>query len=116
MHEYSLVQSLLSRIEEEARLYGANAVHRVTVRIGPLAGVERDLFATAFDVCRDGTVCDGAELVMTGEEVDWRCEACDARIPQGSRLVCPSCGWPAMLAGGDALVLERLELEVPEHV
>jgi hydrogenase nickel incorporation protein HypA/HybF len=116
MHEYSLVEALLRRVDEEARARGASAVHRVTVKIGPLAGVERGLFATAFDVCRGGTVCAGAELVMTGEEIDWRCFACKARIPDGSRLVCPTCGWPATLAGGDALTLERLELEVPDHV
>jgi hydrogenase nickel incorporation protein HypA/HybF len=91
-------------------------VHRVVVRIGPLAGVERNLFTTAFDLCREGTLCGGAELVITGEEVAWRCEACGAGIPPGSVLSCPSCDWPARLVGGDALVLERVELEVPDHV
>jgi hydrogenase nickel incorporation protein HypA/HybF len=116
MHEYSLVQALLNRIDAEARSHGASSVHRVVVRIGPLAGVERGLFATAFDLCREGTLCGGAELVIAGEEVTWRCEACGAGIPQGSALTCPSCGWPARLAGGDALVLERVELEVPDRV
>jgi hydrogenase nickel incorporation protein HypA/HybF len=116
MHEYSLVQALLQRVEEEARSRRASAVHRVTVRIGPLAGVERDLFATAYEFCRPGTLCDGAELVITGEDVMWRCAACGARIPAGSTLACPACGWPARLEGGDALVLERIELEVPQDV
>lgn len=116
MHEYSLVQALLQRVEEEARSRRASAVHRVIVRIGPLAGVERDLFATAYDLCRPGTLCDAAELVITREDVDWRCAACGAQIPDGTRLVCPACGWPARLEGGDALVLERIELEVPQHV
>lgn len=116
MHEYSLVQALLNRIDAEARSHGASSVHRIVVCIGPLAGVERDLFSSAFDVCREGTLCSGAELVITGEEVAWRCDACGAGIPPGSVLTCPSCGWPARLAGGDALVLERVELEVPDHV
>jgi len=116
MHEYSLVQALLKRIEAEARAHGARAVHRVVVRIGPLAGVERDLFTTAFDVCREGTLCGAAELAIDGEDVEWRCESCGAAIPQGSVLACPSCNLPARLAGGDALILERIELEVPEHV
>jgi hypothetical protein len=31
-------------------------------------------------------------------------------------LVCPTCRWLARLVGGDAIVLERIELEVPGHV
>jgi len=116
MHEYSLVQALLQRVEAEARSHHATAVHRITVRIGPLAGVDRQLFATAYDNCRPGTMCDGAELLIDGEAVTWRCDACGAVSPEGSVLVCPTCCLPARLAGGDALTLERLELEVPQHV
>lgn len=116
MHEYSLVQALLQRVEQEARSQEATAVHRVTVRIGPLAGVERDLFATAYQLCRPGTLCDRAELVIADEDITWRCEVCDEVIPAGSVLFCPACGCPGRLAGGDALMLERIELEVPRDV
>jgi hydrogenase nickel incorporation protein HypA/HybF len=116
MHEYALVQSLLQRVEQEARSRRASAVHRVTVRIGAQAGIEPELFASAYELCRTGTLCDGAELVIAGEQTSWRCQACGAPIPTGARLVCTACGWPARLASGDALVLERIELEVPNHV
>ena len=116
MHEFSLVQALLDRVETEARSHRASAVHRVTVRIGALAGVERELFSKAFDLARPGTVCDRAELVVSGDDVRWSCEACGASVAPGRALVCPECGWPARLASGDALVLERIELEVPDRV
>jgi hydrogenase nickel incorporation protein HypA/HybF len=116
MHEYSLVQALLRRVEEEARSRDATAVHRITVRIGPLAGVERDLFTTAYHLCRPGTLCADADLVIAGEAVTWHCDVCGAVIPAGNVLTCPTCALPARLAGGDALVLERIELEVPQHV
>jgi hydrogenase nickel incorporation protein HypA/HybF len=116
MHEYALIQALLGRVETEAHAHDATAVHRLTVRIGPLAGVDRDLFANAYLLCRPGTVCHEAELVLTTEEVDWRCDVCNAAIPFGAALVCPTCLFPARLAGGDAIVLERIELEVSSHV
>ncbi|HKA28895.1 MAG TPA: hydrogenase maturation nickel metallochaperone HypA [Candidatus Binatia bacterium] len=116
MHEYGLVQALLERVEREASAHEAAAVHRVIVRIGPLAGVDRELFADAYRMCRPGTRCEDAELLLETEEVDWRCRACNAAIPAGAALVCPTCGWPARLAGGDAIVLERIELEVRPHV
>ncbi len=116
MHEYSLVQALLERVEEKARALHASTVHRITVRIGPLAGVEAVLFANAYEMCRAGTLCAAAELAISGEPVTWSCPSCGIELPAGERLVCPRCGSPARLASGDALVLERIELEVPEHV
>jgi len=116
MHEYSLVQALLDRVEREARARDATGVHRVMVRIGSMGGVEPALFATAFELGRIGTICERAELVLKTEDVRWECHACGFDIPQGNALVCPRCGWPARMVGGDALLLEGLELEVPAHV
>ena len=116
MHEYSLAQALVERVEREARAREASAVHRVTVRIGPLSGVEPALLVTAYGHLREGTLCAGAELALAGEDVVWRCEACGVVLVPGQALCCSDCGLPARLAGGDALVLERIEMEVPAHV
>lgn len=116
MHEVSLAQSLIAEVEREARARRASAVHRVTVRIGPLSGVDGGLLATAYAHLRAGTCCAAADLTLAGEEVLWRCEACGRTLSASAALSCPSCGLPARLAGGDALVLERIELEVPSHV
>lgn len=114
MHEYSLVQSLVGRVEEEARARGAIAVHRLAIRIGELSGVEPDLLATAYDVFRRGTVCEKAELAVTRVKASWKCSRCDRAIAPGEVLQCPSCGGPAGLCeGGDALMLDSIELEVP---
>ena len=42
----------------------------------------------------------------------WACPICETTIPNGEILVCPACGEPALLRAGDALILERVELEV----
>jgi Zn finger protein HypA/HybF involved in hydrogenase expression len=71
MHEYSLVAALVERVEEEARRVGASAVERIQVRIGDQAGVERQLFATAFDTFKHG-VCGVAALEIVpavGDEI-----------------------------------------------
>lgn len=114
MHEYSLVQSLMRRVEEEARAHRASAVHRIQVRIGRLAGVEPELFATAYEILRPGTACAHAELVIAREESEWRCAACGTVLTAGARLACSECGWPADLVRGGDLVLERIELEVAD--
>jgi hydrogenase nickel incorporation protein HypA/HybF len=113
MHEYSIVRALIERVEQEARARDAVAVHRLSVRIGRLAGVEPDLLATAYDLFRERTVCAGAELAITPVEAGWACPECDREIRSGEVLRCPRCGTAARLVRGDEIVLDRIEMEVP---
>jgi hydrogenase nickel incorporation protein HypA/HybF len=113
MHEYSLVQSLLERVDAEARNQTAAAVTRLHVAIGEAAGVEVDLFEKAFEVFRDRTVCSDAELVVRRVPVRWRCPRCERAFEAGAVLRCEACEVPAELAQGDEIVLDRIEMEVP---
>ncbi len=113
MHEYSIVAALMERVEAEAANRRATAVHHVRVRIGELAGVEPDLFETAFEMCREGGICAAADLEIVPAETHWACPACSSEIAQGEVLRCPECGLPAQLVGGHEILLERIEMEVP---
>jgi hydrogenase nickel incorporation protein HypA/HybF len=114
MHEYSLVEALIRRVEEEARRRKAIAVHGLSVRIGELAGVEPELFRTAYDTFRAGTLCEQATLTLKTIPAAWACPACQVAIPRGEVLTCAACGQPARLAeGSDALTLDGIDLEVP---
>jgi hydrogenase nickel incorporation protein HypA/HybF len=101
-------------VEEEARARGAVAVHALSVRIGELAGVDPELFQTAYDTFRAGTRCADTPLLVTRVPARWSCPTCLAPIPAGAALRCATCDLPARLDdGSDALLLERIELEVP---
>ncbi len=113
MHEYSVGQALMERIEAEAGARGATAVHVVRLKIGELSGVEPDLLATAFEILRERTICEGARLDIERVPARWVCPACGGAIAAGAVLSCAACQLPARLAGGDEIVLAQLELEVP---
>ncbi len=114
MHEYSLVEALVRRVEAEARERGAVAIHGLSVRVGELSGVDPDLFATAYETFRAGTICEKAPLTLARVAATWSCPACHERIARGGILRCAACGEPARLDdGGDALMLDRIEMEVP---
>ncbi len=114
MHEYSLVQALITRVEAEARRRGALKVHGLSVRMGELAGVDPELFQTAYDTFRAGTVCAEVPLTLKQVAASWSCPTCRAAIPRGAALRCQACGEPARLdEGGDALTLDGIDLEVP---
>jgi hydrogenase nickel incorporation protein HypA/HybF len=112
MHEYSVVQALIDRVEDEARARGAHAVHRLSVRVGALSGLDVELFETAYATFRDRTVCANAELCVTIVPVCWRCDRCDTAALEGQALRCPRCAGPVRLAAGDEIVLDRIEMEV----
>ncbi len=114
MHEYSIVQSLVNRVEAEAAARGATAVRALTVRIGELSGVEPVLLKTAFDTFVECSICAGAALTIIRVPVDWVCPRCERPIEQGAFLQCPECAVPATLRGGDEIILERIEMEVPD--
>ena len=113
MHEYAIVQALITRVEQEARSRGAQAVHRVRVGLGELAGVDPTLLSTAYETFRPRTICANAELTLRQVAAAWSCPECGIAIPAGAPLRCPDCAGPARLVQGDELVLESLELEVP---
>ncbi len=112
MHEYSLIQSLVERVEAEAHARSATAVHRLTVRIGEQAGVDVELFKTAYLTFRDRTICQAADLDVAIVPVVWACGRCGGRIERGRPLRCPVCRQPARLIAGDEIILDRIEMEV----
>jgi hydrogenase nickel incorporation protein HypA/HybF len=101
-------------VEDEARKRGAVAIHRLSVRVGELSGVDPELFRTAYETFRAGTVCEKAPLAVAHVAATWSCGACRTPIPRGGILRCAACGEPARLDdGGDALMLDAIEMEVP---
>jgi hydrogenase nickel incorporation protein HypA/HybF len=112
MHEYSLIQSLVERVEAEARARAATVVHKLDVRIGEMAGVDIELFKTAYLTFRERTVCEHADLEVRVVPVAWICESCGEPIEAGRPLHCPLCLRPARLAAGDEIILDRIEMEV----
>lgn len=114
MHEVSLVEGLVRRVEQEARRRSALAVHGVRISLGELAGVDPELLRTAYETFRAGTACASAALEIVSVPASWSCPACGKAFARGEVLRCGACDRPAVMnAAGDALVLEAIELEVP---
>ncbi len=114
MHEYSLVEALIRRVEEEARRRGALGIHRLAVRVGELSGVDPELLRTAYETFRAGTICAEAPLDVRHVAATWSCPRCHEPIPRGAVLRCGACGAAAQLdEGSDALTLDQIEMEVP---
>jgi hydrogenase nickel incorporation protein HypA/HybF len=116
MHELSVCQALLAQVAQllQARggAEGARQVERITIEIGPLAGVEPALLARAFGFARLGTAAAQADLVIETVEVTVRCLVCGQQsAAQVNRLLCAACGgFRVRLVTGDELRLRSVEL------
>lgn len=112
MHEMSLCQALLNQVEQVAQQHNARQISSITVRIGPLAGVEAALLAQAFSIAKLGSCAEHAELILESLPITVRCRLCQAESTvEVNRLLCAACGsWQTQLLSGDELLLASVEL------
>ena len=113
MHELSVCQALMEQVAAVAAREAARRVTAVTLRIGPLSGVEPQLLAEAFPLAAAGGVAEGAQLHIETLPVRVRCSRCGAESEVAvNRLLCARCGdYRTRLLSGDELLLASLELE-----
>jgi len=112
MHEFAVCQDMLTQIESIAAEEQAAAVDMVTVRIGPLSGIEAHLFSQAFPLAAAGTVAEKAELIVEALPIKVKCQLCGAETEaKPNRLICGECGdYHTQLLSGDEMLLASLEL------
>jgi hydrogenase nickel incorporation protein HypA/HybF len=113
MHELSICQALMEEVARVAREHRARRVLAVTVRIGPLAGVEPALLESAFPLASAGTLAADSTLRIERAEVRVQCLECDAQSQAAATsLLCASCGsWRVRVLSGEELLLASVELE-----
>jgi hydrogenase nickel incorporation protein HypA/HybF len=113
MHELSICQALMEEVARVAREQRARRIVSVTVRIGPLSGVEPALLESAYPLASAGTPAADSRLIIERAEVRVRCLECGAESQaQSARLLCGSCGnWRVRVLSGEELLLASVELE-----
>ncbi len=113
MHEYSIVQALINQCEDNANIHNATKVTKVVTKIGVLSGVEPHLLEVAFDTFKEGTICDGAELVMNIQQVVIYCKDCKSESTLKELVMaCPKCkSLHTNIIDGEDMYLMTLEME-----
>lgn len=114
MHELSVCLALLDEVERVARAANAATVRSLTVRVGPLSGVETGLLRRAFEVARCGSIAQAAALHVEVSGVRVRCLACEAESDAVANcLLCARCGtYRTRVIEGEELILTAVEMDV----
>lgn len=76
MHEAALSQGLIAILLAEASRHQVGAIRRVTLKVGQLKAVEPQALAFCFEQFCQGTIAEGAELVIDAVGARARCHAC----------------------------------------
>ncbi|MBX9841479.1 MAG: hydrogenase maturation nickel metallochaperone HypA [Xanthobacteraceae bacterium] len=115
MHELSVCLAMLDEVARIAHLADAHAVRSVTVRVGPLSGVEAGLLARVFEVARRRTIAEDAKLIFDVARVRVRCMSCAGENEAApNRLLCARCGsYRTRVVEGDELTLSAVEMDIP---
>ena len=113
MHEYSIVQSLIESCEDHAKQNDVSKITKVVVKIGVMSGVEPHLLSEAFELFKEGSVCDGCEFVMNIQKVKIECRECHKVSElQQNEYHCPDCkSIDVNVIDGEDMFLMQLELE-----
>lgn len=114
MHELSLCEALIDRVEEEVRRCGQRGrVVGVDVVVGWLSGVHPDSLHFAFKLLVPGTILDGAQMNVIESKATCHCHGCEARVEiDGLPVECPQCrSADIAIEGGRELLLQSIEIE-----
>jgi len=111
VHETGLAVEIHRVARAVADERGGGPLESVTVAVGDLAAVEPPLLEFAWRAVVDGTADAEAALIVQWEPARQDCPAC-GQVPErapGSWLrLCPRCGEPLRVTGGDALDVLRV--------
>lgn len=111
MHEQSLVKSLLRQVELIVCEHQAQGVSEIQVEVGPLSGVEPLLLSSAFDQIVDGTIAQGAKLVINSVPLRAACANCQLESDvHDFNFRCPTCAQNRKVTSGDRFMLDGVTL------
>src|SRR5579859_129831 len=108
MHELSIALSIVDGALDELKRHGAAKATALHMRLGRLAGVDKDALLFSYSLACEGTALSASQLLIEDVEVGVFCPACNKEQPVLSYplLQCAACG-----AVADRVIKGR-ELEI----
>lgn len=106
LHELSIAQEIYRTSRAAVAAHGNGRLERVKVAVGELTAIEPDLLTFAWEALTGGGPDAGSVLEVEWHPVRQLCAACKAEKPrtEGTWLrVCPDCGEPLHVSGGEEL-------------
>ena len=116
MHEMGIMTGVLDSVNAAASGAGATKVTKITLSIGDMTEVIQDALEFAFEVMSEGTLSEGAELVVNTVAPRSMCLDCGEEFDHDRfHRACPVCGSVSThLVRGRELDIESIEVDLPD--
>lgn len=124
MHEFSTMQEIVNAIMEEAKKHNAIEISRVIIEIGELTFLGEEQLKFAFDILKEGTIMENADIVIKKVRAKIKCKCgYEGKAKYGLKdefhiifpiLKCPKCGGDIEIVKGRECFIKSVEMEIPD--
>lgn len=116
MHELGIMTGVMDAVAKTAEEAGALKVLKVTLSVGVMTEAIEDALQFAFEALSEGTLCEGAELVINMVQPRSRCLECGEEYEHDRfHMLCPKCGgFATELIAGKELQIDSIEVDLPD--
>jgi len=106
------LQSIVEIAEARARGQNAVSIQLIKIRLGEFTNIVREALEFAFEVARQGTIAERAQLHIEIVRMTLRCVVCEAvtQPVRGVCLICTHCGFPLKITAAEELLIEYIEV------
>lgn len=117
MHEMGIISGVLDATIASAKDAGASKVTAVNLRVGEMTEAIEDALQFAFEALSEGTMCEGAELVIEMVKPTSLCFECANEFEHDRfHRACPECGsYETVLLSGRELDIASIEVDIPDE-
>lgn len=115
MHELSIALAIVDIASEKKESLGEGKIAAIHVKVGELSGVVPEALKSSFELARESSPVDNAELIIEVVPLAAYCPGCQSqRRVNFPELICPQCGTPTPdIVAGRELEVTALEIESP---
>jgi hydrogenase nickel incorporation protein HypA/HybF len=117
VHELSIAHEIYRTCRAAVAAHGEGRIESVKVAVGELSAVEPDLLVFAWEAVVAGGADAAARLDVEWRPASQHCPSCGEvaeRAPGSWLRLCPACGQPLAVEGGDELDVLQVSF-VPDH-
>ena len=93
MHDYHKAEDMVAFAAEKAKELGKSKVKKIFITVGDSSGYSAESILLYFKEISEGTVCEGAEVVVNAVKSMLECPKCHKVFPRKlMHYACPDCG------------------------
>ena len=116
MHELGIMTGVMDAVTKSAEDAGADKVLKITLSVGEMTECIPDALEFSFEALSEGTLCEGADLIINMVAPKSRCLECGAEFEHDRfHMFCPECdSFATQLLAGRELQIDSIEVDIPE--